>query len=113
MKLRVSLASAQVINYATLSLSDTAGWIALVGGLPTSSSTLTLLHRVFQRAAKSFHPTYRKEIAKKFVQVTFGSKPQAGAVATQAEVTPWEAEADRSDFAASSAAPMAPVAQPA
>jgi len=74
LRLRVALAAAQVLNYATLANTDTKGWAALAGGLAGSSvGTLTMLHRAFQRHAKAFHPTYRTEISKKFVAVSIGA----------------------------------------
>eukprot|EP00933_Yihiella_yeosuensis_P028133 TRINITY_DN21938_c0_g1_i1.p1 TRINITY_DN21938_c0_g1~~TRINITY_DN21938_c0_g1_i1.p1 ORF type:complete len:471 (-),score=110.53 TRINITY_DN21938_c0_g1_i1:183-1595(-) len=75
-KLRAALASAQVLNYATLSAGDARGWVALAGSMSScSGSTLKVLHRVFQQQAKAFHPTYRKEIARKFVTVSLSLAP--------------------------------------
>ena len=69
-KLRAALVSAQVINYSTLAVGDKEGWTALAGGAGCDASKLRLLHRVFQSQVKRFHPTYRKEIATKFVSVS-------------------------------------------
>ena len=71
LKLRAALASAQVLNYSTLAVGDKEGWTALAGGMAGCNATkLRLLHRVFQSQVKRFHPTYRKEIATKFVSVS-------------------------------------------
>ncbi|CAE8630733.1 unnamed protein product [Polarella glacialis] len=75
-KLRAALVCAQVLNYATLSAGDAQGWQAVAGSMSDcTASTLKLLHRVFQRHAKAFHPTFRKEIAKKFVKVSLSLSP--------------------------------------
>lgn len=69
--LRLALCAGQVINYATLSIGDENGWIALAGGLAQcSASKINMLHKLFRREGKSFHPTYKKEIARKFVSVS-------------------------------------------
>ena len=71
LKLRAALVSAQVLNYSTLAVGDKEGWTALAGGMAGCNATkLRLLHRVFQSQVKRFHPTYRKEIATKFVSVS-------------------------------------------
>lgn len=70
LKLRAALVSAQVINYSTLAVGDKEGWTALAGMAGCNGSKLRLLHRVFQSQVKRFHPTYRKEIATKFVSVS-------------------------------------------
>jgi len=75
-RLRAALAAAQVLNYATLATTDVKGWAALAGSMAScTSSTLRLLHRIFCRNAKAFHKTYRKEIGKKFVDVTLSMGP--------------------------------------
>mmetsp|Transcript_73180 Transcript_73180/g.210150 ORF Transcript_73180/g.210150 Transcript_73180/m.210150 type:complete len:482 (-) Transcript_73180:27-1472(-) len=69
--LRLALCSAQVLNYSTLSIGDAKGWIALAGGMAgCPTSMLNFLHKLFQRQSKAFHPTYRKLIAGKFVEVS-------------------------------------------
>lgn len=71
LELRLALMSAQVLNYATLAAGDEEGWVALAGSMAgCNASTLNMLHRLFQRRIKAFHPTYRKEIARKFVRVS-------------------------------------------
>lgn len=68
---RVALASAQVLNYATLSVGDAMGWTALAGSMAQcTTSVLTMLHKAFQKHAKAFHKTYRQEISRKFVTAT-------------------------------------------
>jgi len=82
-RLRAALAAAQVLNYATLSNTDTKGWAALAGSMAScSSSTFRLLHRVFCRSAKAFHKTYRKEIGQKFVNVTLSMGSSSTSKAT-------------------------------
>eukprot|EP00435_Cladocopium_sp_Y103_P055517 s1143_g18.t1 len=80
LKLRAALVSAQVINYSTLAVGDREGWTALAGGMAgCNASKLRLLHRVFQSQVKRFHPTYRKEIATKFVSVSLNISRDDGA----------------------------------
>ncbi|CAK9022631.1 Hypothetical protein (Fragment) [Durusdinium trenchii] len=80
-KLRAALASAQVINYSTLAVGDQEGWTALAGAMANcGASQLRLLHRVFQSQVKRFHPTYRKEIATKFVSVCLNLSSLSGDV---------------------------------
>lgn len=68
--LRVSLMAGQIVNYATLSLGDAAGWIALAGPMANSDyKMIKLLFDVYLRNAKKFHLTYQKEIATKAVDV--------------------------------------------
>eukprot|EP00927_Polykrikos_kofoidii_P047942 TRINITY_DN42210_c0_g1_i1.p1 TRINITY_DN42210_c0_g1~~TRINITY_DN42210_c0_g1_i1.p1 ORF type:complete len:472 (+),score=74.41 TRINITY_DN42210_c0_g1_i1:41-1417(+) len=74
--LRLALASAQVLNYSTLSNTDREGWIALAGTTAHACSNagqLALFHRLFQKRAKAFDPVYRKMISTKFVSVSLGS----------------------------------------
>lgn len=76
LSLRVALTSAQVLNYATLATGDAQGWVALAGSMAgCTAERLKILHRAFQRHIKAFHPTYRKEIATKFVQVSMSLTP--------------------------------------
>jgi len=76
--LRVALAAAQVLNYATLATGDKEGWIALAGPVARNGvRMLHLLHRAFKRHSKAFHMTYRKEIARKFAAATLMSAPPA------------------------------------
>ncbi|CAE7254472.1 unnamed protein product [Symbiodinium sp. CCMP2592] len=80
LRLRAALASAQVLNYATLAVGDREGWSALAGEMAgCGTATLRLLHRVFQSQVKRFHPTYRKEIATKFVSVSLNLQPEGQA----------------------------------
>ena len=79
LKLRAALVSAQVINYSTLAVGDKEGWTALAGGMAgCNASKLRLLHRVFQSQLKRFHPSYRKEIATKFVSVSLNLSREGG-----------------------------------
>jgi len=76
MDLRLALVSAQVLNYATLSAGDAQGWSALAGSMADCRhGTFNLLRRLFMRRIKSFHPTYQKEIQRKFVTVTLHARP--------------------------------------
>mmetsp|Transcript_65049 Transcript_65049/g.172262 ORF Transcript_65049/g.172262 Transcript_65049/m.172262 type:complete len:429 (-) Transcript_65049:16-1302(-) len=71
--LRVALACAQVLNYATLSEGDAGGWTAVAGSMADRGTfAFRLLYRFFKLHSKAFHATYQKEIAKKFVTVTSG-----------------------------------------
>lgn len=78
LSLRVALASAQVLNYATLATGDKEGWIALAGPMARNGSRmLHLLHQAFNRHSKAFHTTYRAEIARKFAAVMLSAAPAA------------------------------------
>eukprot|EP00929_Paragymnodinium_shiwhaense_P002426 TRINITY_DN102663_c0_g1_i1.p2 TRINITY_DN102663_c0_g1~~TRINITY_DN102663_c0_g1_i1.p2 ORF type:complete len:477 (-),score=132.64 TRINITY_DN102663_c0_g1_i1:114-1544(-) len=84
--LRAALASAQVLNYATLAIGDAKGWVALAGSMAgCTSSQLTMLHRLFKKHSKSFHATYKTEIAHKFVKVSLDMSKGTSLIDTSAD----------------------------
>jgi len=96
--LRVSLVSAQILNYATTRAGDREGWSAIAGPMADcTSGTFGLLHRLFQRHSKAFHSTYRKEIARKFVAVSLDANRSSatdGGPAVGSDVTCGDVAAD-------------------
>merc|ERR1719506_2635427 len=69
-RVRLALFAAQMINYATLKEGDAPGWLALAGPQIASAgrSFLHTMHACFTASAAKFAPTYRGEIARKFVE---------------------------------------------
>ena len=78
---RVALMCGQVINYSSLSATDSGGWLAVMtaSGAAAGATFLRTLHQAFRRQAAKFHATYRSEITAKFLALSTESNVASAA----------------------------------